>query len=183
MGPATKHYRCYCCYVPESQHEQISDTVEFFPHEVKMPAQSSTDKALQAIQDLIHMIQNPTPPTPFPTFGPEHTTALEELANIFNTSKAIKGSSITRVKDKNTTPNNNITLENQNPNANTHAVAASLKEETNKDCINSVIDPATGATLEYNKLTTNQTTKQTWELSSVNEFGRLMQGVVVLYIF
>ena len=86
IGPVMLHYRCYRCYLPQSQHKRISDTVEFFPHDIHMPAQSAADKAIQTMQDLIHTINNPTPATPFPTFRPEHTTALQELASIFNTN-------------------------------------------------------------------------------------------------
>jgi len=32
LEPAINHYRCYICYLPSTNGERISDTVEFFPH-------------------------------------------------------------------------------------------------------------------------------------------------------
>jgi hypothetical protein len=43
--------------------------------------------------------------------------------------------------------------------------------------VNSVICEDTGKSMEYRELISNPKTKQAWQLSSANEFGRLFQGV------
>ena len=88
-APAIHHYRCYSCYIPSTNRDRISDTVEFFPTVINMPKLSSQDKAIQAIREVIHTIRNPGPATPFPTFGNKHSTALEQLATIFETSEEV----------------------------------------------------------------------------------------------
>ena len=90
LGPCLDHYRCYNCYLPTTNGERVSDTVELFPHVAPMPKQSSADQAIQAIRDLIHTIRNPGPASPFPTFGPYHTSTLSQLADIFNTKEEFK---------------------------------------------------------------------------------------------
>ena len=89
IGPAPRHYRCFTCYVTSTRTPRVSDTVEFFPVDFTMPRTSSRDQALQCLRDLLHVLRSPSPASPFPSFGVEHTTALTELANIFSTNDAI----------------------------------------------------------------------------------------------
>ena len=37
VGPALDHYRCYTTHVWSTKAERITDTLEWFPHDVKMP--------------------------------------------------------------------------------------------------------------------------------------------------
>ena len=110
IGPEVNHYRCYNCYLPTTHGERTSDTVEFFHHVAPMPQQSSRDQAIQAVRDLIHTIRNPSPASPFPTFGPTHTAALSQLADLFqtkaeyNTPAKSLAPPITRVSTKGTSP-------------------------------------------------------------------------------
>ena len=53
-----------------------------------MPALSSQDKATDAIHDLINILLNTGPTTPFLEYGPKAKTAVEQLADIFITKKA-----------------------------------------------------------------------------------------------
>jgi hypothetical protein len=87
LGPAMTHYRCYRCYINATKGERNSDTVEFFPTQVSMPALSSQDKAIAAIQDLITLLRNPKPASPFLTYGPKAPAAIETLADIFQPSQ------------------------------------------------------------------------------------------------
>jgi hypothetical protein len=87
LGPAMSHYRCYRCYVSATHGERNSDTVEFFPTKVNMPALSTQDKAIEAIHDLIALLKNPKPANPFLTYGPQATAAIETMADIFQTNE------------------------------------------------------------------------------------------------
>ena len=86
LGPAKQHYRCYRIYIPQTSSERIADTVQFFPTRIRMPASSSLDKAIQAANDLIHVLQNPEPASPFFEFGDAQQNALDKLAALFHTS-------------------------------------------------------------------------------------------------
>lgn len=89
IGPTLLHYHYYRCYLPATLGERISDTVKLYPTQVNMPHLSAQEKAIQAVRDLIHTIRNPSPASPFPTFGPKHSAALDQLATIFNTNSEI----------------------------------------------------------------------------------------------
>ena len=84
VGPARQHYRCYTVYIPSTKGTRQSETVEFFPYEVTMPATSSADLAAQAANDLTHILRNPAPASPFKDFGTETNIALAQLADIFS---------------------------------------------------------------------------------------------------
>jgi hypothetical protein len=86
IGPAPLHYRCFTTYIPSTNRDRISDTVEFFPTRIRMPATSTIDKALQSADDLINILSNPEPASPFLDFGKEQHTALQQLADMFKTS-------------------------------------------------------------------------------------------------
>jgi hypothetical protein len=89
IGPAMEHYRCYRTYITKTRDTRITDTVEFFPTRVPMPKLSSKDAARQAAQDLIHALKNPHPAAPvFYPLGAPETTALKQLADIFQTTTA-----------------------------------------------------------------------------------------------
>ena len=83
VGPARDHYRCYAVYIPSTKGTGYSETVEFFPFHVTMPATSSVDLVQKSAQDLLHLLRNPAPEAPFAVFGTETSVALAKLANIF----------------------------------------------------------------------------------------------------
>ena len=83
LGPALEHYRCHKVFVNKTNKQRISDTVAFFPTKIRMPETSALEKATQAAEDLISVLQNPEPKTPFLTFGKEQHTALQQLAELF----------------------------------------------------------------------------------------------------
>ena len=86
IGPAPEHYRCYQIYIPKTQGTQICDTVEFFPTNCKLPNVSAHDAAIYAANDLITALTKPQPPNSFLLIGDEQIVALQELANIFQTT-------------------------------------------------------------------------------------------------
>ena len=65
IGPAMHHFRNYYSYIPTTRGVRVSNTVDFFPEHVDMPQTSSEDRLAQVTQDLIAVLNNPHPPTPF----------------------------------------------------------------------------------------------------------------------
>jgi hypothetical protein len=65
IGPAMKHYRNYNSYIPETRGIRTTKTVEFFPEKVEMPTTSTTDRLARATEDLVAILQQPHPATPF----------------------------------------------------------------------------------------------------------------------
>ena len=198
ITPSINHYRCYNCYLPSTNGERDSDTVEFFPHVAPMPQQSGADQAIQAVRDLIHTIRNPSPASPFPTFGPSHTSALSQLADIFDTKEEFlvppdPAAAATRVSKKTPLPAaaaTRVSTERTPAAAAASAIpiqtiddknAALIDQLLNQEYImhqaNAVVDPATGLSLEYEDLIKNPLTKRAWDFSAANEFGRLLNGV------
>ena len=51
-----EHYIYHTEYTPKKRAERISDTVEFYPKQFKMPNMSSKDATFHATQDLIYTI-------------------------------------------------------------------------------------------------------------------------------
>jgi hypothetical protein len=82
LGPALDHYRCYQVYCAQTGGKRILDTVEFFPHDIPMPKNSSIDIGIQAAQALTQALLHPTPASPLPTFCNQQVEALQQLANI-----------------------------------------------------------------------------------------------------
>jgi hypothetical protein len=42
IGPALEHYRCYTVYITKTRSTRVVKTVEFFPHQFKLPFPSSS---------------------------------------------------------------------------------------------------------------------------------------------
>ena len=86
VGPAMKHYRCYRTWVPKTQAERIASTLVWFPHYVPMPKTSSADATTAAAQELIHALRHPAPTSPLAPLSDTDTAALNQLADIFQSS-------------------------------------------------------------------------------------------------
>ena len=80
---AKDHYCCYNIYVPETWAVIQLDTVEFLPHNSKMPFRSLTENATIAATELIHALCNPAPAAPYAHIGNAQMQALEQLAENF----------------------------------------------------------------------------------------------------
>lgn len=83
VGPAMEHYRCYRIFIIKTKADRDSDTVTFFPSKTRMPALSSTDRAIRAANELVHALRNPHPASPLVPIGTEELQALEQLSEIF----------------------------------------------------------------------------------------------------
>jgi hypothetical protein len=88
LGPALAHYRCYTVWVWDTASTRVSDTVEWFPQHVTMPALSSADAALEAATALTQALLHPAPASPISAVSDNHRTALQQLALIFSSAVA-----------------------------------------------------------------------------------------------
>jgi len=68
------------------QKRTIAETIEFLPHTFTMPATSSADLAIQAVQELTEALKKPQPAAPFLEPLHRHNKALQEFADIFKTT-------------------------------------------------------------------------------------------------
>ena len=83
IGPAMKHYRNYISYIPETKGIRTTNTIEFFPEKVDMPTTATTDRLARATEDLVEILQEPHPATPFLQQGTVVNDAMEQLKKIF----------------------------------------------------------------------------------------------------
>jgi hypothetical protein len=67
------------------------ETVEFFPHQFKLPFPSSIELSTHAAADLTHALLNPQPAGPFCQVSDEQVIALRRLANIFGAANLKSG--------------------------------------------------------------------------------------------
>ena len=79
-----EHYRCYKFYVPETNGIRTAVTAKFFPTHCKVPQITSTDTAIEAANDLINALSNPSPSLPNLNLENNHYNALKQLAASFN---------------------------------------------------------------------------------------------------
>lgn len=81
LGPAMEHYWCNECYVCRTGGVRFAKTVEFFPHQVPVPALTSREAIHSTALELIKAIKNPQHKTIL-DIGNEKVRALEKLTNI-----------------------------------------------------------------------------------------------------
>ena len=84
IGGAPEHYRCHVIYINKTQHTRVGDTIEFFPHNFKMPFRSSSENATIAAKELVHALKHPAPAAPYSNIGDAQMEALTQLGEIFN---------------------------------------------------------------------------------------------------
>jgi hypothetical protein len=101
-----EHYRCYTVYISKTRSNRIVETVEFFPHQFKIPFPSSCDLATTAAAELTHALLSPQPAGPLCQVGDEQAIALRKLATIFEASNPHKViSKLTpQINNKNSAP-------------------------------------------------------------------------------
>ena len=83
IGPAMEHYRCYNTYIWSTKAERISDTVEWFPHEVKMPTASTLDLLAAATRDILKYLTMPNTNSPLGPLSDSEHAALKTISEIF----------------------------------------------------------------------------------------------------
>ena len=80
IGPALQHYPNYNVYVKETNSERTSNTVEFFPSKLTMPATGPTEALIAATEELTDAIANPQHASPFLFHSNDKRTALAKVA-------------------------------------------------------------------------------------------------------
>ena len=90
IGSAPEHYRCHTIYITKTRAERIARTVDFFPHDIEMPHNSSGNNAAEAAKLLTDALMNPAPASPFPSLGNEQMWALRKLTDIFSAAAPVK---------------------------------------------------------------------------------------------
>jgi hypothetical protein len=198
LGPATEHYRCYRCYVPKTQAERISDTVEFFPSESKTPKITPTEAAITAAEALQEALISKNVAVHKPELVESSRAALQKLSEIFTTPasrietgegplarvtpspspqpvpQSVKGT-LPRVAANIPQP---IATRTRAATAPTEIFeATTIQNNELQFYANAVLHPTSGKPMTYRELLRDPLTKREWELSSANEFGRLAQGV------
>jgi hypothetical protein len=198
LEPANEHYRCYRCYVPKTQAERISDTVEFFPAESKTPKKTPNEAAITAAEALQEALNSKNTAVQMPELVETSRAALQKLSEIFTTpaSRCDQGEgplarvttspkpqpvpqsatgSLPRVASSIPQPIASRTRAATEP---TDIVeAATIQNNALQFYANAVLHPMSGKPMTYRELLRDPLTRSEWELSSANEFGRLAQGV------
>ena len=88
IGPALDSYRCYRVWIPSTRGERDTDTLEWFPHYVKMPTASSLDIIQAAVQDIKQALQHPTKESPIDPLTDSESTALQQVISILSRLKS-----------------------------------------------------------------------------------------------
>lgn len=86
IGHSPDHYRCMCCYLPQTRSEVHSDTIIFFPKQVPFPSITTDDFIWQATSDIITLLTHPPPSSTVPSLelGDSTKNALLQVATILN---------------------------------------------------------------------------------------------------
>ena len=64
LGPSLEHYRCVRVYIPSTFSERITDTVEYFPHDIKFPVYDTNQFLKRAASDILAALNTKTNPPP-----------------------------------------------------------------------------------------------------------------------
>ena len=86
LGPAMRHYRCYCVGIVKTQAERFADTVALFPTYVSIPTPSSTTTLLSIAYGLTQALLQLRESPPLPPLVVSQTRSLLELSKIFKQS-------------------------------------------------------------------------------------------------
>jgi Reverse transcriptase (RNA-dependent DNA polymerase) len=182
LGPAMEHYRCHRCHINTTNSERISDTVEFFPHTEQVQKLSLQEATVISAEALAEALQRKTPPPNLEALLEPTKAALLQLQQYIHPTQSRKATTakLPRVRAP---PRVNPAKTTFQPPENIEGpIASRTRSRGNKpDPINfyasSVIHPTTGRLMEYRQLITDPVTRDAWQVSAANEFGRLAQGV------
>jgi hypothetical protein len=175
---------------------------------------NATDIAIRAASNLVQLLKNPLPATPFDQVGTRQLEALKQLAEIFQPTTTTSATAprvptpverpalprVTTTPTPQASPRPSATTHPPAPHRypTRHVITQSTQEEGNhvvtikenlpsiahtshqeprQEWANAIIDPETGASLEYRHLLKIPTKAAAWTHSFANELGRLAQGV------
>ena len=84
IGPSLEHYRCVKCFMPATAREKDADTVEFFPHKISFPVETTDSCLRQAATDIVDLLRKRKPSYPSLQYGDEVKNALSQIATLLN---------------------------------------------------------------------------------------------------
>ena len=84
IEPSIDSFQNFICYIPTTDDTRKSNTIEFFPRHTQMPETSSADRLAAVVEDLIAVLNNPHPPTPFLQRGDPTNDAIRQFRVIFD---------------------------------------------------------------------------------------------------
>ena len=191
LGPTLEHNHCYRVYTNKTRAERIVDKVEFFFKKTTVPYQSPTDVVVQSIETIQQVCKNLTPSTPFAHVDHNQLDTIKQLAELFRHPKNDAIGTSPRVLTTATPPLANpaasprlmptsTALSHRYPTQKLHyaqKLGASSDVAIIHHFANAIIDPITGASMEYRHLIKSLTQKEIWTRSFANKLRRLAQGV------
>jgi hypothetical protein len=170
-----EHYQCHCCHVTTTNSECISDTVEFFPHTKAVDPLTSHDAAILAAEALTEALKKRKPPADLaPLIDPAKST-LSRLQQFIHPTPNVEAT-VSKPPRVQAPPRVQPTVDANEPIAKRTQNGGSTFEPINFYA-NAVTHPITGKQMEYRQLIKDPITRDAWQLSAANEFGRLAQGV------
>jgi hypothetical protein len=212
LGPAMEHYRCYRVFTNKTKAERITDTVEFFPQHTTVPQMNTDEIAIQAAEDLIAAINQPTARKPNSAIGDKQMEAIRQLSDLYQqhtlkqrtqlprvppkqhatlprvAAQPSQQSTTNRETDKTVPPTHRYPTRQQTT-SNQEQAHHVITIQDDTTCLsaptmqpevhwaNAIIDPDTGASMEYRHLLKSPKHREDWTKSFANELGRLAQGV------
>lgn len=82
IGPAMDSYRCFTLWVWRTKGERTNDTIEWFPHYVKMPTASTLELIFAATQDILKALATPMDSSPLAPLTDSETATLKTVTQI-----------------------------------------------------------------------------------------------------
>jgi hypothetical protein len=83
VGPCLHHYRCFTIWTPSTNATRVVNTVDWFPHKIKMPTATTNDTIIAAAHDLAIALGKPNRQPILPPKDTQTRAALQQLSNIF----------------------------------------------------------------------------------------------------
>jgi hypothetical protein len=174
---ALEHYWCHQCHIITTNSERISNTVEFFPQNTEVEKLTTQEAAVIAAESLVQALKQSKPPKNLSGLINPTKTAIQQLQRIIHPSAPIeaKPAELPRVQPpprvETITPvTTDEPIAKRTRNAGVHLEPVNFYA-------NAVAHPITGRPMEYQQLISDPSTRESWQISAANEFGRLAQGV------
>jgi hypothetical protein len=184
IGPAMEHYRGHRCHINATNAERISETVEFFHHVDPIPTITPHEATIIAAEALQKALRQRIPPENLQQLLHPTTATLQQLQSFIhcNDSEEAQNPTAQRNTGSPRVPELPRVPKERTENGTAQPIAMRTRNAQAKYILenyfaNAVAHPTTGKLMEYRQLITDPTTKETWQLSAANEFGRLAQGV------
>ena len=84
IGPAMQSYRCFKCFMHDTQAVRITDTLEWFPDTIIIPTPTRDDLILAGIADIKHALLHPTTNSSTAPLDSTTITALSTLNTVLH---------------------------------------------------------------------------------------------------